>query len=144
MDNFAHIGGLVGGMLLGFVTLLHTDRQGQLRCRQIVGACLAAVAYCVLLAGGIVLLWLRMNLLGYCPQCEYMSCVPAPWWSCDIANAAELTYCAADVIGNATDPGGATGGGGAGRLLLEVVGGWIGGGAGSAGAGSCGVGGGLR
>lgn len=144
VDNFAHIGGLVGGMLLGFVTLLHTDRSGQLRCRQIVGACLAAIAYCVLLVGGIVLLWMRFDMVSSCPGCEYMSCVPAPWWSCDVANAAQLMYCPAEVVGNASSPGGSSGGR---RVLLalgEALGAWVGaaatGGAGGEGP-SCAAGG---
>ena len=35
VDNFAHIGGLVGGLLLGFVVLLHTDARGELRTKSL-------------------------------------------------------------------------------------------------------------
>jgi hypothetical protein len=119
VDNFAHIGGLLGGMLLGFVLLLHTDRTGALRCKQVAGAVLAAIAYCVVFTAGIMLLWFRVNVLSYCRECAYMSCVPSPWWSCAADESAVAMYCAAGAGGGGTN-------GTSSRLLLDLAGAGLG------------------
>lgn len=118
MDNFAHIGGLLGGMLLGFVLLLHTDRTGALRCKQVAGAVMAAIAYCLLFTAGVMLLWFHIDMLKYCHDCQYMSCVPSPWWTCEADESAVSVYCAAD--------GGGGTNGTSSRLLADLAGGGYG------------------
>lgn len=96
VDNFAHLGGLVGGLLLGFALLIHRDGNGQVKCKQVTGAVLALFTFGVLLVGGFMLLYFRINVLAECPNCKYISCVPSPWWSCDVAtDPYSLPYCAA-------------------------------------------------
>lgn len=103
VDNFAHLGGLFGGLLLGFVVLLHTDARGELRSKQVVGAVLSAITYVLLLGAGLLVLYFRIELLQLCTWCKYMSCVPTPWWTCDVAEGAKLSYCAA--LANVTEAG---------------------------------------
>ena len=93
IDNFAHIGGLIGGLLIGFVVLLHNDGRGELRCKQLSGAVLAGVTYVLMLGAGLTALYFNVNLIQYCPRCAYMSCVPSPWWSCDLVTT-QPVYCA--------------------------------------------------
>lgn len=92
IDNFAHIGGFLGGLLMGFVLLLHSDKRGEVRCKQVTGAVLASATYVVLLGAGITGVYFDVNLIQYCPQCSYMSCVPSPWWSCDVTTSTKM-YC---------------------------------------------------
>ncbi len=110
VDNFAHLGGLITGFLLGFVLLIHTDATGKTRPRQHCFAFLAMSALIVYVLGMIILLVLKVSALrvvcflqvrvqpcspfclqinanSFCPNCHYISCVPSPWWSCDADGA---------------------------------------------------------
>lgn len=110
VDNFAHIGGLVSGFLLGFVVFVrpHLDwltqqqrsgggGQGQQQAPPPVAAArkrkhrtyqyvlwLAAAALLVAgLTAATVLLFRGYDANQHCPWCHYLSCVPTRRWRCD-------------------------------------------------------------
>ena len=82
----------LSAIAMGFVLLLHSDKRGEVRCKQVTGAVLASATYVVLLGAGITGMYFDVNLIQYCPQCSYMSCVPSPWWSCDVTTSTKM-YC---------------------------------------------------
>jgi membrane associated rhomboid family serine protease len=80
MDNFAHIGGLVSGVLLGYIILghAHMDRPKTKIIRWICGVLL--VAYICFMS-----ISLAKGVEGeeWCPACSWMNCIPTPWWTCE-------------------------------------------------------------
>lgn len=94
VDNFAHIGGLVSGFLLGFVFFVrpHLDwqrsaggGQGQRKHRtyQYVLWLAAAALLVAGLTAATVLLFRGYDANQHCPWCHYLSCVPTRRWRCD-------------------------------------------------------------
>lgn len=94
VDNFAHIGGLVSGFLLGFVVFVrpHLDwqrsgggGQGQRKHRtyQYVLWLAAAALLVAGLTAATVLLFRGYDANQHCPWCHYLSCVPTRRWRCD-------------------------------------------------------------
>ncbi|KAG6557689.1 hypothetical protein Mapa_000454 [Marchantia paleacea] len=97
VDNFAHIGGFLGGLLLGFVFLVK-PQYGWVNLRDHTGADLPVskhspiqyilwvVSLVLLLAGytaAIVALFKDVNANKECSWCHYLSCVPTSRWKCD-------------------------------------------------------------
>jgi len=86
VDQWAQIGGLITGFLLGTIlmtTTLH-DRRG----KKIVSWCsrfLILIASILLIAfiGGMgYCLFFGVNVDVYCPYCSYISCLNTPYWTC--------------------------------------------------------------
>eukprot|EP00808_Paulinella_micropora_P000516 g55926.t1 len=86
VDNFSHVGGWVGGLLCSLFFLTGTGPGPK--------TCLAAFARALpaLLALGLLVTIFAIVLdLVYagkdgnetCPQCNWINCVPTPWWTCD-------------------------------------------------------------
>jgi len=83
VDNFAHASGCVSGILLAMVVVLHPDRRGVLKFRQVLFAAFSLLGWCLFTLLGVLLLVNKANALTFCPWCAYVSCVPTPWWTCD-------------------------------------------------------------
>jgi hypothetical protein len=114
LDNFAHLFGCISGLLLGIGLIMHPDhRKGGIRFRQVAIGILALGAWAFLFVVGIVWLRYNVNANALCPYCRYISCVPAPWWTCSTLSPA-TGACIAVV-----ESGGGGGGGGNGTLLLR-------------------------
>lgn len=84
VDNFAHLGGLVGGILLGTSLIMHRDprRKNKLKFRQVCCGVFSAILFVLLQALMIVCLYLKYDAAVFCPWCKYVSCVPIPAWQC--------------------------------------------------------------
>jgi len=107
IDNFAHAGGFIAGILLGLALLpedISADKEhtqvSWLRqaCRQ----CTAANAGIVFGAFNALLLFVLFMAIdpsGWCSFCEHINCVPTPFWEC---NSASLAQCSGSVFSNGT------------------------------------------
>jgi membrane associated rhomboid family serine protease len=84
VDNFAHLGGLIGGVLLGFPLLIYLWNGPKDGCstRQAVGGAVGAVGFAVIFVLVLGLLIAGVNASSFCTWCRYISCVPSPWWTC--------------------------------------------------------------
>lgn len=83
LDNFAHIGGLIMGLLLG--VLLSPNRLTASR-RAIIFTWIARIAALVVIIV-LYVVFLRIfytstDLSTICPNCKYLSCLPVNGW-CD-------------------------------------------------------------
>ncbi|KAL2622148.1 hypothetical protein R1flu_002353 [Riccia fluitans] len=96
VDNFAHIGGFVGGLLLGFVFLMKPqygwmnlrDPRGEQPVRKYstVQYVLFIVSLALVLAlytAAIIALFKDVDANKRCKWCHYLSCVPTSRWKCD-------------------------------------------------------------
>jgi membrane associated rhomboid family serine protease len=79
MDNYAHLGGLIGGFLISYIFFGRKEYNSQHtnKFRVVFGVLL--VAYLSML---IVLLSKGIDGQEWCPACKVFGCVPSPWWSC--------------------------------------------------------------
>jgi membrane associated rhomboid family serine protease len=91
VDNFAHLGGFVGGALTGLVVMIRPREDG-VSTSQRLGQYTAIGCYVVLVGMGLLSLFLRWDVVGWCPICRAVSCVPSPYWECgyeDVLNNGE-------------------------------------------------------
>ena len=94
MDNYAHLGGMICGCILGLGVLVQTRyyysgvKKGK-RTYQIVLMVISLLLLPGIFIAGYLVLFLRVPI--DCEWCTYISCVPMPpgvpieerWWSCD-------------------------------------------------------------
>ncbi|CAN0399021.1 unnamed protein product [Discosporangium mesarthrocarpum] len=103
LDNFAHIGGIIMGFLLGLVLLVQKreDDKGELvnkKCYQVTLQGLAVVAVPAVLIVFFALLYSGNDPSSWCEWCDRISCVEfprgdSPWWRCDECSTTGFQVC---------------------------------------------------
>ncbi|KAI7902757.1 uncharacterized protein BX663DRAFT_569575 [Cokeromyces recurvatus] len=84
LDNFAHIGGLIMGLLVS--TLLKSKHQYASRYSMIITWIVRIVSFILIIVLFVVFLrifYTATDLSTVCPGCKYLSCLPVNGW-CDI------------------------------------------------------------
>lgn len=86
VDNFAHIGGFIAGLLVGAIVLTNTikDIYGK-RMVPFYSKLLTVVAALLLvawIAGSLSAIYQEKNGTDYCSFCAKINCVETDWWTC--------------------------------------------------------------
>lgn len=101
VNAFAHIGGFLFGMCLGFVVFVRgryfQDDDGDLvkKNYKTYQFCFAFIALGFMLASVFTLVALLLtgeNAYDWCPSCEYLECFETPFWDCDSMKVASCAY----------------------------------------------------
>lgn len=88
LDNFAHIGGLITGFCVGMSVMSRKRYNSQREEKpellyQIFCSVTCSLVTPLLIIFMTVLLYSDSSFVENCSWCDYLSCVPTPWWSCD-------------------------------------------------------------
>lgn len=89
LDNFAHLGGLFAGFFTG-LTVLTLPRYDFLlevkpdQCYQVFLRTVGIFITLIVLIVCLIILYVGVDANEYCPWCTYLTCVPTPFWFCDI------------------------------------------------------------
>ncbi|XXQ39102.1 rhomboid protease [Plasmodiophora brassicae] len=88
LNNFAHIGGFIGGVLFSMVCLSRFQTiRGQPWLKynsRTLALCVAFAVLALAYAGGLAYLLFVSKVHGYtiCPWCRYLDCWETSWWTC--------------------------------------------------------------
>jgi membrane associated rhomboid family serine protease len=87
VDNFAHMGGMIAGFLMGLSLLVHKryTRQGELKPlyrHQMILRWVSLIFFPLIFVLFAVLVFTGENLQDACPNCVYFTCIPLPIWDC--------------------------------------------------------------
>jgi membrane associated rhomboid family serine protease len=86
MDNWAHIGGLVCGFLMGLFLLTNNKRDADgnriLPWYSKAASVISVVLLLIWILALAALLFSNKNGNQYCSWCKYLDCVPSPYWIC--------------------------------------------------------------
>ena len=77
LDNFAHIGGIIGGLLSSVIALPNNYRAKKKRAVRIFGIVMLLVIY----AAGLTIIYMDVDVNNYCKWCEFLSCLPVGDWA---------------------------------------------------------------
>jgi len=78
IDNFAHIGGLISGVLFGFAFLPSRESS----CRNLVITAFGFAAGTVGMVVGFFIFYTQFDIHDWCTWCMYIDCLPVDGW-CD-------------------------------------------------------------
>lgn len=93
LDTFAHFGGFYIGFFLGLCVFVtpRIHRDGSIKPKLPYQKVLMGVGAVISLVS-IVLTYYFMSqaydIAQVCPWCQYLSCIPTPWWSCTFSSGA--------------------------------------------------------
>lgn len=87
IDNFAHLGGFVTGLMVGLGVLSRkryytSGEEKPEKIYQIAVSMLFSFITPLMIIFLVVLLYSGVDAAEMCPWCTYLSCVPSPWWTC--------------------------------------------------------------
>eukprot|EP00937_MAST-01D_sp_MAST-1D-sp2_P004963 g4963.t1 len=98
LNNFAHVGGFITGVLLGLVLLIEksTDRRGVTRAPRAHQTIIQFVAAALLLVGTACGFFILYNKTGgaWCAWCNRINCIPELGFDCAVIGADPITFCA--------------------------------------------------
>ena len=82
LNNFAHIGGFITGMLLGFVVLIEDEKDArgfdkQPRPYQLLLQVLASISLFIATVVGFYMLYNKTPAHDWCTWCQHLNCLPA-------------------------------------------------------------------
>eukprot|EP00210_Caulerpa_lentillifera_P003076 g2938.t1 len=103
VDNWTNLGGLVAGIVTAMALRLTHRGLRQSACCIELGMIIIQVSLflfmALLLAGGVVGLFVKVDERENCKWCEKLACVSTSWWSCDVARILPQD-CAFDIGGD--------------------------------------------
>jgi membrane associated rhomboid family serine protease len=95
VDNFVHIGGLIGGILSGLLVLGHSSVYSRLRKqkKRIIVNLLSSVLTIVWIACLSFLLFNQRarNAALECQSCQLVNCIPSPFWTCTTSGCTDTS-----------------------------------------------------
>mmetsp|Transcript_15535 Transcript_15535/g.18842 ORF Transcript_15535/g.18842 Transcript_15535/m.18842 type:complete len:412 (+) Transcript_15535:224-1459(+) len=87
LDNFAHLGGLINGFFTGLsvLTLPRYDWYAFRKPDKLYQICLKGFGIFIspiVMIIFVIILYTNDGYESFCEWCDYLSCLPTPWWSC--------------------------------------------------------------
>lgn len=108
VDNWAHLGGLIGGFCLALaLRLTHRGLQRSARCGEFLFVAVQVFWFLLvgaILVAGFVGLFIREDTgANDCSWCKHITCVETDWWDCDVAIIPpDDAKCSFDIQGDLT------------------------------------------